>query len=244
MPPTVADNRLAHCRSIDLPLATSTAEPVDAHGLCRVQFFIMAKPLVLNFGGIDIPFALSKVERSDLYGTIEIETQDEQGRRCSLATLADDGQSIIPTGGTALVTLSPEGNWVEKKTLVPTDDQGKRLVPCASSYAAPVPLDKTVSIDHFLSHNIRAVYQISSEADISPLMSELKKGAIFEICYSFRGGLEPDAGFVLLSADGTPFLAIGSPTRLEFVGFEQAAGVVEEENPFDDEEESVDFGMM
>src|SRR5450755_1785160 len=134
----------------------------------------MAKPLVLIFGGIEVPFALSKVERSDLYGFVEVETLDEQDRKCFLATLADDGRSIVPSGGTALVTLSPEGNWVEKKTLTPTDNQGNHITPCASSYAAPCPLEKTCSIDEYLSHNIRSVYQVSCEMDFTPLMTELK----------------------------------------------------------------------
>jgi hypothetical protein len=205
----------------------------------------MAKPLVLAFGGLEIPFALSKVERSDLYGFVETQTLDEKGRECLLATLADDGRSIVPSGGTALVTLSPDGNWLEKKTLIPTDNQGKRITPCASSYAAPCPLKATATIDEYLSHNIRAVYQVSSDVDFAPLMEELKKGTIFQFPYSFRGGLEPDTAFLLLSADGTPFICIGSATKLEFVGFEQTAAVVEEDDPFGgDDDDSVDFGMM
>jgi hypothetical protein len=205
----------------------------------------MAKPLVLSFGGIDVPFALSKVDRSDLYGFIDVETFDEQNRKCFLATLADDGRSIVASGGTALVTLSPEGHWIDKKTLTPTDNQGKPITPCPSSYAAPCPLEKIASIDEYLSHNIRAVYQVSSETDFSPLMTELKKGTIYQFPYSFRGGLEPDTAFLLLSADGTPFIAIGSATKLEFVGFDQTAAVVaDEEDPFGDDEETVDFGMM
>ncbi len=205
----------------------------------------MAKPLVLNFGGTDFPFQLSKVERSDLYGSVETETLDEQGRKCFLATLADDGKSIITSGGSAFATLSADGSWVEKKTLIPTDSQGNAIKPCPSSYAAPCPLETKVSIDDYLSHNIRAVYQVSCEVDMGPLMDELKQGTIFQIPYSFRGGLEPDAGFLLLSADGTPFFAVGTPTKLEFVGFDQPAAVVEEEDPFADaEDDSLDFGMM
>jgi hypothetical protein len=205
----------------------------------------MAKPLVLTFGGADIPFALSKVERSDLYGFVEFETLDEQGRKCTMAMLADDGRRVISSGGSAIVSLSPEGHWVEKKTLIPTDNQSKRITPVASSYSAPVPLEKTVTIEEYLSHDIRSVYQISSEgADFGPLMDELKKGTIFQFPYSFRGGLEPDAGFLLLAADGTPFLAIGSPTKLEFVGFDQTAAITSDEDGGGEDEEAVDFGMM
>src|SRR6059058_2755552 len=107
----------------------------------------MAKPLVLSFAGTEITFNLSRVERSDLYGFVETEALDEQDRKCMLATLADDGRSVIGSGGTALVTLSPEGNWLEKKSCVPTDSHGNRIMPVASSYSAPVPLEKTASID-------------------------------------------------------------------------------------------------
>ena len=205
---------------------------------------IMPKPLVLQFGGSEIPFILSKVERSDLYGFVEIEALDDQGRKCSMATLADDGKSVIGSGGTAMCTLSPEGQWLEKKTLKPCDHQGNVITPCASSYAAPVPLEKTATVDEYLSHDIRSVYQISCETDFGPLMAELKKGTIYQFPYSFRGGLEADAGFLLLAADGTPFLAIGTPTKLEFVGFEQAAGISEESEGTAEEEETLDFSMM
>jgi hypothetical protein len=204
----------------------------------------MAKPLVLSFNGVDFPFALSKVERSDLYGFVEIETLDEQGRKCSLVTLADDGKCLIPAGGSTFATLSPEGYWVEKKTLIPTDNQGNRIIPCGSSYAAPVTLKDVVSIDHYLSHDIRSVYQISCESDVEPLMKELKAGKIFQFPYSFRGGLEPDTAFLLLAADGTPFIAIGSPTKLDFVGFDQTAAIAVDDDPFGDDDDSVDFGMM
>jgi hypothetical protein len=202
----------------------------------------MAKPLVLSFGGSEFPLALSKVERSDLYGFVEIETFDEQDRMCTLCTLADDGRSIIPSGGSAFVTLTPEGNWIEKKTLLPSDHEGNRITPVPSSYAAPVPLTTTASIDDYLNHDIRAIYQVSCESDIAPLLDELRKGTIFQFPYSFRGGLEPDAGFLLLASDGTPFIAIGSATKLQFVSFEETAGIAATDEVADEEE--VDFGMM
>ncbi len=191
-----------------------------------------------------MPLTLEKVERSDLYGFVELETLDEQGRKCTLATLADDGKSIILSGGSAMASLTPEGSWIEKKTLIPTDNQGNKITPCASSYSAPVLLDKTASVDEYLSHDIRAVYQISTDATGDALLAELKKGTIYTCPYSFRGGLEPDVGFLLAAADGTPFFAVGSATKLEFIGLEQTAAVVVEDESASDESEEIDFGMM
>jgi hypothetical protein len=39
-----------------------------------------------------------------------------------------------------------------------------------------------------------------------------------------------------------PFLAVGSPTKLEFVGFEQTAAIAGDDDA--EQEESLDFSMM
>src|SRR5882757_8757636 len=123
----------------------------------------MAKPLVLRFGSDEIPFDLSKVDRAGLYGFIETEAQDAKGRKCFSATLADDGQTLVGSGGSAFASLAPDGSWLEKSSLKAIDAQGNPIVPVPSSYSAPVPVTKTATIDEYLSHNIRAVYQISCE---------------------------------------------------------------------------------
>jgi hypothetical protein len=204
----------------------------------------MAKPLVFQFAGAELPLSMNKVDRSGLYGYVETETLDEKGRKCGSALLADDGQTLVGTGGTALANLSPDGQWLEKSQLSPVDHDGKKLTPVPSSFSAPIPLTKTVTIEEYLGHNIRAIYQLDSEADMSGLMEELKKGTIFAFPYSYRGGLEPDAGFVLLGADGKAFLAVGTPTKMEFVGLEQAGAAAEEDAPADEESDEIDFGMM
>ena len=164
--------------------------------------------------------------------------------RSTLRDLADDGCNLIKSGGISLTTLSPDGNWLEKKTLTPTDNQGQKINPVPSSYAAPVPLETKVTIEDYLSHDIRAVYEASSETDFSALMAELKAGAIYQFPYSFRGGLEPDSGFLLMSAEGIVFFAVGSPTRLDFVGLEQSAPAAAPEEPAADEADDLDFSMM
>ena len=54
----------------------------------------MAKPLVFQFGDVELSFQLNKVDRSKLYGYKEVEVLDEKGRRCELATIADDGRTV------------------------------------------------------------------------------------------------------------------------------------------------------
>jgi hypothetical protein len=204
----------------------------------------MAKPLVFQFKGSELPMAMCKVDRSGLYGFIETEVLDEKGRVCTTCALAGDGQTVIGSGGSAFATLSHDGRWLEKAKLSPVDREGKKLTPVPSSFGAPIELGKTASIDEYLSHSIRAIYQLNCEGDLGPLRAELKKGTIYSFPYSYRGGLSPDAGFLLQGADGNIFLAVGTPCKIEFIGLAQPAAVVDEEGAAEEEGDEIDFGMM
>jgi len=71
----------------------------------------MGKPLVFAFGNANLAFDLVKIDRSVLYGFKETEVLDEHGGRCELATLADDGKTVVGRGGVAYAYLSATGGW-------------------------------------------------------------------------------------------------------------------------------------
>lgn len=203
----------------------------------------MAKPLVFKFGGNELAFQLNKIDRSKLYGYKELEVLDQQGRRCELATLAGDGHTVVGRGGAALATLDADGRWCEKSQLKPIDLDGKEIAPVASSYAAPIESLQPCPIDEYLQHNIRLVYQLEAEGDVAPLRDELNSGTIFKFPYSYRGGLEADAGFLLSGEDGNVFFAVGNPTKVEYIGLAQVA-IAEDENPETEEMDLMDFDMI
>lgn len=205
----------------------------------------MAKPLVLQYQGAPIALGLDKVDRSKLYGYVDTEVLDEQGQRCELTTLSGDGHTLVGRGGTALAALSPAGLWREKSALRAVDLQGNVITPVKSSFDAPIVLDKQASIDDYLQHNIHLVYRLTvEEGELDPLLAELKSGVIYTFPFSYRGGLEASAGFLLLGTDGNVFLTVGAPGAIEFVGLRQAAGLEEDEAAPAEEEDSLDFGMM
>jgi hypothetical protein len=204
----------------------------------------VAKPLIFRFGDEEIAFTLLKIDRTKLYGFKEIEVLDERNQPCELATLADDGRTVIGRGGTGIGYISADGLWCEKSDLTPVDLDGNEIEPVPSSFSAPVPLTERASYEDYLEHNIRAVYQLQAENDGSDLLEALKIGAIFKFPYSFRGGLEADVGFLLTAADGNTFLAVGNPTKVEFVGLQQTAPIVEEEGAEEDEADLMDFDMI
>jgi hypothetical protein len=203
----------------------------------------VAKPLVFQWGDTDLSFTLTKIDRSKLYGYKEVEVLDEEGNRCELATLADDGRTVVGRGGTGMGYVDADGAWCDKAKLTPVDLEGKEIQPVPSSFSAAIKLFDTVTADEYLNHNIRLVYQLNTEDEIESLREELKRGTIFSFPYSYRGGLEADAGFLLTGEDGHLFLAVGDPTNVEFIGLQQMAALVAEEDEVD-ETDLMDFDMI
>jgi len=203
----------------------------------------MAKPLVFQFGGRELSFSLNKVDRTALYGHKELEVLNEAGEVCELATLADDGRTVVGRGGTALAYMSADRQWCEKADLKPIGLEGNEITPVASSFNAPIPLAQQVSVNDYLDHKIRLVYCLTSENDLSSLAEELARGTIFAFPYSYRGGLQADAGFLLAADGGKVFMAVGNRTEMQFIGLQQAS-VLTDDDSDDDETDLMDFDMM
>ncbi len=204
----------------------------------------MAKPLSVEFHGEVFELDLEKVDRTKLYGYVESEVLDENGKRCEIGTLTGDGHSIVGKGGTAFAYLSPDGLWRKKTELQPVDRQGDLIPPVKSTFDATVALDRTVSIDDFLTHNIHLIYRLKAEQEPTALMSELKKGTIFQFPFSYRGGVEASAGFLLLGSDGNVFLLVGTPTDIEFIGLKSPAAIVDGNDASADDDDLLDFSMV
>jgi hypothetical protein len=203
----------------------------------------MARPLVFQLGDRNISLETNKIDRARLYGYKELEAVDDRARRCELATLAEDGRTLVGKGATALGWLDVDGNWCDKSKLKPVDLEGNEVQPVDSSYSAPIKLFDTVSIDNYLQHNIRLVYSIESSDDLADLRAELMKGTIFSFPYSYRGGYEADCGFLLTNDVGEIMMAVGNPTIVNFIGLTAPAIDFAAEEDVDDGE-MMDFDMI
>jgi hypothetical protein len=204
----------------------------------------MSKALTVQYKGREITLAIEKVDRTRLYGYVETEVLDEGSRRCQLVTLNGDGHTLAGRGDTANVLLSPTRDWRERSQLTPVDTAGKPITPVPSTFAAPVALDATATVDDYLAHNVHLVYHLTCEGDMEDLLADLRAGAIYRFPFSYRGGLEAYPAFLLAGGDGHPFLVVGSEANLLYVGLKQAVGPVEDETGEEDEEDLLDFRMM
>ena len=188
---------------------------------------------------------MEKVDRSKLYGFKELVVQDENDQSCELATLAEDGKTLVGKGGTGIGQMTADGKWTDKTQLKPIDLEGNEITPVPSSFAAPIELTQETTMDDYLDHNIRLIYRLnvdSESATEEELISKLSDGAIFKFPYSYRGGLEADVGFILFNEDQEIFFVVGESTIVDFVGLQQVATPVSDEDT--EETDLMDFSMM
>ena len=205
----------------------------------------MAKHLVFNLGEDEIALSMQKVDRTKLYGYKEQLVLDENDDPCELVTLAGDGRTVVGKGGIAMAYVSADGEWATKAELTPIDLDGDEMKPVPASFSAPVVLEETVDVETYLDHDIRSVYLMDCEDDIAPLRKYLDKGTIFTFPFSYRGGLEADAAFLLTGSDGNVFMTIGRAATTAYVGLQESAGMAVTAETADlDEDDDFDFGVM
>ena len=173
-----------------------------------------------------------------------MEILDDEGNKSELATLAEDGHTIIGRGGTGMGYVSADGLWCDKSQLQPVDLNGQPITPVGSSFAAPVLLTEPSSADDYLQHTIRSLYSLEG-TEPGLLGAQLRSGAIFKFSYSYRGGLEADVAFLLANDAGELFMAVGSATAIDYVGLQQAAGIAADDTEDDAEDgDDMDFNMI
>lgn len=205
----------------------------------------MARTLEFTYEGKSFGCAIDKVDRSKLYGSVDVETHDKSGSKCQLATLASDGRTLIPSGGTAFGYFTYNGNWLERSELVPTDVHGHRMNAVASSFNHPIELEMRASAERFLDHSIRSAYALDIADGMPPrLQAELEKGTIFKIDFSYRGGVGADPAFIMRGGDGTIWLLVGIENDFDFIGFAQAAPAAAEDEDDNAGADDLDFEML
>ncbi len=183
----------------------------------------MGRKLEFIYGNETFVVEINKIDRTKIYGRVLTETYDANEKECTLASLARDGRTIIPMGGTASGYVNPEGIWIERDALVPIDRDGNQIKEVPSSFSAPTNLTEEVSIEEFLDHPIRLSYHLSDEGITDALAKKLKAGVIFKFPFSYRGGVYYDPAFLMTDLNGELWMMIGHTSDIHFVGYEQAA---------------------
>jgi len=209
----------------------------------------MARTLSFSLNNTQFDAQIIKVDRTHLYGTVSIQTDDMDGKRCSVATLAVDGKTLIPKGGIALGYINPDGEWVSRDQLKPVDLSGEPVEEVESSFDAPIVLDTKSNVDEYLNHSVRLVYRLKPDNEFpGDLLSELNSGTLYKFGFSYRGGVGYDPAFVMSDEEDNIWMMITRENAVETVGLEQAAVCygenLDNDSENEDNDDSIDFSML
>ena len=201
----------------------------------------MARKAEFSINGLSVMAELKKVDRKKIYGWSTIEVFDENGSKCKLAGLAE-GQFVMPSGSTALVTLNAKGEAVSKSTLVGVDSDGKKVEKVPSIYDEKVML-REATIDEYLSTAVKSVYQLQVDENKEALLNELNNGKVYYFVFNYRADYEGDDAFLI--SNGTDAFAVtGMSADLEFIGLEDNEQELVPEETEAVEDDDMDFAMF
>ena len=200
----------------------------------------MARKAEFSINGQIVMAELKKVDRKKIYGWSTIDVFDEKGSKCKLAGLAE-GQFVMPSGSTALVSLNLKGEAVSKSSLVGVDSAGKKVEKVPSIYDQKVML-REATLDEYLAMAVKSVYQLQIDENKEDLINQLNDGKIYYFVFNYRADYEGDDAFLI--SNGTDMFAItGMKSDLEFIGLEdnEQELVPEEAEAVEDD---MDFAMF
>ena len=208
----------------------------------KVKRKTMARALNFSFKGEKFSLGIQKLDRKKLYGYTSVAVQDDNGSKCGLATISDDGKYILSKGCVGYTTLNERNEYVPSTSIKMVDGDGKAIEKILSSFDLE-DIDLTIGLmDDYLTLYVKSVYQLNpnGETDLSSLIKILAEHKLLYFKFNYRTDYDADDAFLLYSGEAV-FMVIGQISPFEFIGLEKAVAevVVTEE-----EEEDFDFGML
>jgi hypothetical protein len=201
----------------------------------------LAKPLIVALGGETFSFILSKVERSDLYGSRKRVPTDAGGRPCTRAGLTQDGSLLIDSGMSGQGYFTAGGQYVPRGHLVGVNAQGVVVESQASTLGEAQSLQGPLDPSAVLDLELLSVYQLEPEQVSSGFLDRLKTGEIFACDFNYATSLEVERAFILSNDQGV-FALVGKPLNPDWV--EEGARFEPPVEGAEEGSEDLDFEML
>ena len=203
----------------------------------------MARGINLSYKGSDYNLGITKIDRKKIYGYTVVDVKDDNGSKCGLASITDDGKHILSSGCIGYTSMNENNEYVANNYIKRLDADGNTLERIQSSFDLDkIELTKT-SLEEYLKLHVKSVYELNPNedgVDMNALVELLKTEKVLKFSFNYRSDYDEDTAF-LLQSNETVFMVIGSISPFEFIGLEK---IVEEEILEDEEEDDFDFGML
>ena len=181
----------------------------------------MAKPLIIEENGQSTFFDVSLLERRKLYGSRKRVALDAQGRVCSRASLTGDGALVLVSGNTGQGYFTETGAWVERRQMVPINDQGQVTELHPSTLGVPQKVEGPVEALDILKLDVQSIYSLTMLDDELGLKLKLDAGEIFRCPFNYSSGVEVETAYLVANSSGY-FAIVGHPVEAEWCSHDQA----------------------
>ncbi len=201
----------------------------------------MAKPIIVDYEGVESSFALTRLDRAKLYGRKQRRLLGPDGKRCVRAELTRDGSLLVRSGMTAQAYFDAEDNWVPSSEMVGLDAAGSPVDKRPSTLGIAQRLEGPVEAGAVLDMSLRTIYMLAPE-DLDPLLAGLlSEGKIFKFSFNFRADYSVEEAFLVGNEHGV-FALIGNPAESSWCSLESATAPSFSDDEGDDDD--LDFEMF
>jgi hypothetical protein len=200
----------------------------------------MARTLSFTYKGADFQVPINKVDRKKVYGWVDRKAIDRDGNECFFGSISGDGLNIFGRESFEMGHVDDNGDWVEKGNLKVVDLDGDVLEKQDASFKSTIELAEVVSVDEYLNHTAKSVYQID---DPGGLLETVREAGIFKFTFNYVASYQPDPAF-LVENDGVLFMVVGEDAGFEFIGLAEVENTVLVEDEEEESSDELDFSMF
>tara|TARA_B100000131_G_C17864957_1_gene511701 strand:+ start:80 stop:682 length:603 start_codon:yes stop_codon:yes gene_type:complete len=200
----------------------------------------MGRPIKFNLSGISLEAEITKVDRSKLYGTSTRVVYDENGEECSLSDLYQ-GSAILPKGSISQTLLDSKGNYVSRSDLIGFNNLNQKVEKVSSIFSGENNCKK-VTIDEFISANVKSIYQLNIEnGNLENWKKCFLNDEIYCFIFNYREDYEGDDAYILYNGSNF-FIIVGKQNSYEYLKLNTISIDVEDEDSTQDDD--LDFSMF
>tara|TARA_B100001758_G_C18167166_1_gene482268 strand:- start:53 stop:655 length:603 start_codon:yes stop_codon:yes gene_type:complete len=200
----------------------------------------MGRPIKFNLSGVSLEAEITKVDRSKLYGTSTRVVYDENGEECSLSDLYQ-GSAILPKGSISQNLLDSKGNYVSRSDLIGFNNLNQKVEKVSSIYSGENNCKK-VTIDEFISANVKSIYQLNIEnGNLENWKKCFLNDEIYCFIFNYREDYEGDDAYILYNGSNF-FIIVGKQNSYEYLKLNTISIDVEDEDSTQDDD--LDFSMF
>jgi len=200
----------------------------------------MGRPIKFNLSGVSLEAEITKVDRSKLYGTSARVVYDENGEECSLSNLYQ-GSAILPKGSISQTLLDSKGNYVSRSDLIGFNNLNQKVEKVSSIYSDENNCKK-VTIDEFISANVKSIYQLNIENNnLENWKKCFLNDEVYCFIFNYREDYEGDDAYILYNGINF-FIIVGKQNSYEYLELNTISIDIEDEDSTQDDD--LDFSMF